>query len=462
MYFAKKNLSIIILLLLIFLAIAGTIFLKIEIGIIIISLSLLIPLIIIDFKYPLFGFLLTFILASIVFLIKRFIDIPSGAIVEFQFFFILIGIFSNSIYRNHLNKKIKTFLSILIIIWIIYQFFQFLNPYSHSILAWLFSLRNIFSFLSLYIIGATLFKEYKALRYLFITWFVIALVASLYALFQEFFGLPDFDYNWVTSDERRTELHYIQGRWRKWSFLSDSSSFGMFMSFSFIVFAIIGIESKNWKTKLVIFPVITLMLLSLSFSGTRTAYAMIPLGILFYIILTIHKKNTLIIALLSFLSFFIILYIPINNKILIRIRSTFSPSTDASMNVREINRAKIQPYIYSHPIGGGVNMTGPDGEIFAPHHRLAGFPPDSYYVKIALELGFIGLFIIMLIFITAMINAVSNYYNVEMKNKKFIFAALSSGFFAITIAGYTQESIDQLPYGLVLYASIAIMSNKIK
>ncbi|MCP6423416.1 hypothetical protein NL463_29335, partial [Klebsiella pneumoniae] len=56
-----------------------------------------------------------------------------------------------------------------------------------------------------------------------------------------------------------------------------------------------------------------------------------------------------------------------------------------------MNQKRIQPYILSHPIGGGLGATGVWGVRFAPYSFLANFPPDSGYVRVAVELGWIGL-----------------------------------------------------------------------
>jgi putative inorganic carbon (hco3(-)) transporter len=58
-----------------------------------------------------------------------------------------------------------------------------------------------------------------------------------------------------------------------------------------------------------------------------------------------------------------------------RLRSAFELKENASLNVRDVNRKLIQPYIYAHPIGGGLATSGKPGEAYNPDHRLAGFPP---------------------------------------------------------------------------------------
>ena len=57
------------------------------------------------------------------------------------------------------------------------------------------------------------------------------------------------------------------------------------------------------------------------------------------------KKGTLLIMFGSFMTLFIVMFAPINNGALNRFRSAFN-SKDESLNVRDMNRHYIQPYIY--------------------------------------------------------------------------------------------------------------------
>ena len=53
------------------------------------------------------------------------------------------------------------------------------------------------------------------------------------------------------------------------------------------------------------------------------------------------------------------------------------------MRVRLENQRIIQPYIHSHPIGGGLGSTGIWGERFTPDSMLSSFAHDSGFVRIA-------------------------------------------------------------------------------
>jgi len=64
-------------------------------------------------------------------------------------------------------------------------------------------------------------------------------------------------------------------------------------------------------------------------------------------------------------------------------------------------------------MGGGLGATGAWGQRFAPNSYLASFPPDSGYVRVAVELGWIGLFIFCLLMFTILKTGINNYYLIK-------------------------------------------------
>src|SRR5690606_2435471 len=150
---------------------------------------------------------------------------------------------------------------------------------------------------------------------------------------------------------------------------------------------------------------------------------------------------------LSCFAIAVILFGPFYSANVIRLRSILEPNEDPSMQVRNINRARIQPYIFEHPIGGGVLTTGNLGLKHSPGHPLAGFQTDSGYLETALELGWIGLVMELTFFLMILFHAVRSYFRVNSPEIKLLLAAYACSFFAIAIANYAQPSITQKPLG---------------
>ena len=71
--------------------------------------------------------------------------------------------------------------------------------------------------------------------------------------------------------------------------------------------------------------------------------------------------------------------VPTNDQNLLRFQTAFRPNKDDSYTARKVNQKRIQPFILSHPMGGGLGATGTWGRRFAPGSYLSRFPPDSGY-----------------------------------------------------------------------------------
>lgn len=409
------------------------------------------PLLAICLIRPHYGYIIAFFASSFVFLAKRFIDLPFGVIPEMLMLASLLGIMLKRKKTANDNSTFKNPISIAIIVWVVYILVQAFNPNNLSINGWLFGFRGILNLIVYYFVAYYAFSQLKNLRIFLKLWLVIAWLTALYGLYQEFAGLPSYDLAWVTSTKELIGLNFIQGRWRKWSLLSDCTAFGIFMAISAIFCFILTLGPYPKRKKIFLCISGLLMLFSMSFSGTRTAYAMIPAGFLMYGLLTLNKSGTILLGALSTAIFVFILFAPIYNPTINRIRTTFTPSQDASMNVRDYNRERIQPYIHSHPMGGGLSTTGDNGVRFSPNHFLAGFPPDSGYLQIALETGWIGLMLTLALYTTILIQAVINFYKIKDPQGRNLLAAFISVFFSLTIAYYTQVSISQLPTNFILY-----------
>jgi hypothetical protein len=170
-----------------------------------------------------------------------------------------------------------------------------------------------------------------------------------------------------------------------------------------------------------------------------------------------NKTSTKIFAVIAGLGFVVLMYGPFyGNSTINRFRTTFSGSNDPSFKVREMNRAFIQPYIYSHPIGGGLCTTGAGGLRFNPTHYLAGFPPDSGYLKKALETGWIGLIIICVLYFVILKNCIKGYFEATHPDIKILFAASCAFLFSFYIADFAQDAIGQITDTVVYYPLIAI------
>ena len=409
-----------------------------------------------------FGYFFLLIFSTFIGFISRAfsVNVPFGVGIDLILILMFSGIVLEQIFSNKENKardfSLGNPISIMIFVWTAYLLLQAFNP-AGTPAGWMFGLRNILRVVVAFIIAQRVFKDLKSVDTFVVLLIGIGLVVALYCIYQEFVGLPSFDLKWATATDERINLLFIQGKWRKWSFLSDPAIFGLFMAFGSIIGFILSLGPFAWKKRIFFFSSGFLMLFAMFFSGTRTAYVMLPLAVVIYVLMNISKVKTLIFAILSVMLFLVVYFGPFYSKPIVRFRSAFNPTEDASMNLRDFNRQRIQPYIHSHPIGGGLTTSGVYGERFSPSHPLAGFPPDSGFMKTLLETGWIGLLLLLTLYAVILGVGITNYYKCTNGRIKSYYAAFIAAFFALTIALYAKENIEQFPQSLILYGIFVLM-----
>ena len=384
-----------------------------EVGMALLTLIIGAPVAIICLLNIQLGFILVIVVSSFTFFIPRIsglYDFPFGSLPDVLLLLTFCGIFVN---KENRFKKVTAYNSIIffmVLLWISYLLIQLFNPNNPSLEASLFAVRGIIGYMITYFILIRLFDTLHYVKIFTIIWLAISLLAAIYSFYQEFVGLPEYDLAWISRSPKSIGLNFIRGRWRKWSFLSDPATFGMFMSFSGIFSVVLAMGIKSLKKKVLLLLMGGVYIVSMTYSGTRTAVAMTVVGIAFYGFLTLHRRSTLALGICAVLAILAIMYVPYYGSATINsIRSTFSPTEDASFNVRVANKERIQPYMRSHALGGGLNTTGALGEQIVPDHPLAGFPPDSYYMALGLEAGWVGLGLYLSVFFVVIVVGLLNY-----------------------------------------------------
>jgi hypothetical protein len=146
-----------------------------------------------------------------------------------------------------------------------------------------------------------------------------------------------------------------------------------------------------------------------------------------------------------------------SSGVIYRIQSAFKPTQDNSMNLRLENQKRIQPYIQTHPLGGGLGSCGVWGKRFNPDSELSRFPHDSSFVRMAVELGWIGLILYTLLHFFVLRTGL--YYFIRCSDPliKAIYAGITTWCFMLAVACYAQEAILQLPTNVIYNIFLAIL-----
>lgn len=259
----------------------------------------------------------------------------------------------------------------------------------------------------------------------------------------------------LRNDPHEFALLFQGGVIRKFSFMDGVVTFGNLCGCMCAIATILAITDKNKNRRNKLILAAFFLFLGMTYSGTRTNNLMMPAALALFVLATLKNKTTLTTVFIAIMGFLFIMYAPVHNATITRMRSTFD-SEDESLNVRTINRARIQPYIHSHPIGGGIAASGVEGMRFNPKHPLAGFPPDSGLLKLALDMGWTGLAITLFLYLAVLYQGI--YYYFRMKNDEYrrYILAINCGFFAVVVTMYSQGSIGQIPNTFFYFAIMSL------
>lgn len=380
---------------------------------------------------------------------------PLGTIMDGMLAVMILGFFIQQKYHRK-YWILKNPIGYVIAIWVIYNLLQFFNPTAASKLAWLYTIRSVALTMLSYYIFTYYLDSRKFLRTIIILWLGLSLLAALYAIKQEYFGFFAFEER-NHFDPSTIGLLFIDGHWRKNAIFSDPVAFSFNMAAAAIL--CLGLLTGPFKIryKVVLLGLGILFAVVMTYSATRASYVLIPAA---FLILFVLKFNRLAIAIsipVMFL-FLVLVRVPTSNTTLVRFQSAFKPNEDASYNVRKLNQKKVQPFIQSHPFGGGLGGSGIWGVRFAPYSFLAQFPPDSGYVRVAMELGWVGLFLICTILFTSLYIGIKNYFNIRDPELKTYCLTMVLIVFALAIANYPQEALVQYPLNIYFYLILAIIT----
>lgn len=407
---------------------------------------------------PIKGYYLVILLAFFADYPSRILHValPIFTFIEILILFLFIGvIWAGKSDTNQKGNLLASPVAVVFFITYLYFFLEFFNPNMISVGGYFFGFKRVIVFLLFFILTYKLINTPERFKYFFKFWLVISFITALYGCTQQWIGYIPFEYAWVKKDPHEFALLFQGGVIRKFSFLDGVVTFGVLSGSMAVIALILAMNEPKKSRKWKLYVMAVVCFLGMAYSGTRTFTIMMPVGIALYILITIKNKATLITLFVTFMAFLFVFFAPIDNPTLNRMRSTFD-SEDESLNVRNVNRNSIQPYIYAHPFGGGIATTGVEGMRWSPSHPLAGFPPDSGLLMFALEIGWVGLSLQIIFYLTMLYQGIYYYFRMKSKKYKKYILAIIAGFLAILVTLYSQASVGQMPNIFFFYGCIAL------
>ena len=411
------------------------------------------------FRNPIIGYFTAIGLNFIILGLGRYVHgLPLGfgidGIMVLTYLAIIFSRFRDRVDWSPVNKII----TILAGIWLMYCILQLVNPEARMIEPWIAGRGVGLYFFFFVVLTFMLITTNKKLDVLLYVWGVFSILATLKGAVQLFIGLDFAEQAWL--DNGGAQTHLLFGKLRIFSFFSDAGQFGANQGFTGVVALIYSMTKKGFS-KIFFIVVGVLGLYGLIISGTRGALSVPIVGFMTFFVLRKNIKilSVGLIVISSIFVFFMFTKIGNGNDQIRRMRGAFDPN-NKSLQVRLDNQKILKLYLASRPFGGGIGHAGDKAQRFLPNAFLSNVATDSWYVTIWAETGIVGL--ILHLFILFFVMAKASYkvmFKIRDPITKLKMSALISGMAGVMVASYGNAVLGQMPTALLIYASMAIMSN---
>lgn len=420
---------------------------------------LVLPALLIAFLFPRKGIMVLLAVGFFLTAAKRMSGgVPLGTLVD-----LLLMIMTAGVVLRLSAKKDWSFirhpLSLVVGFWILYCALEFLNPWSGAEYGWLYAFRSVAGWFILFYLSLFSIRRIRQMVVLQRIWLSLSMVGALYGIWQWWVGPNDQEFSWILADSRRFDLLFDGDTLRAFSFFSDPSTFGIICSLSATFLMILSFRPGVSKQRQLLGIIGSIIFLAGAMVSSSKIALILPIvGLVFYTVLTLRKGAIILTA--SILTIWLaIVLLPIENPSWNRLQQIANPSNSIGYQLRAQNQGWIQPFIHQHPIGTGLGTTGNLGERFAPDAWLSQFPPDSAYIRIVLETGWIGLLLYLTLMGVTMWTGIRGLFRTNSPRLKAMYHAYLTFCFMVMIGSFAQQIITQLPTGLMFIILMAAMVN---
>lgn len=385
------------------------------------------------------------------FLVKFFLNVPVGLALDAILLLTWCSILVN---MNKFNwQNLKNDHVLLSVIWFVISFLQILNPNGGSSTAWFIELR--FAALSWLMIAPIVFLMFNRMVDLnrFITFILFfSCAACLYGIKQLYFGVSNGEQQWLNAGNNAT--HILNGKLRAFSMYSDAGQFGASQAIVAVIALTLATGPFGFFKKIIFALCAFLLLYGMAISGTRGALFTFAAGLSFALFLSKNFKILIIGIIFSLSGFAVLKYTTIGDNIfqVSRLRSALDPK-DASFNVRLDNQQKLKNILKDMPFGAGLGMSGMNGITYNADKPIANIQPDSYWVKVWVMYGVVGL-TIWFAFTCYLIGKCSGIvWKIKDSKLRVKMVALTAGTVACFIGSYGNEVMNGMPSSVILFMS---------
>ncbi len=424
----------------------------------IVVLPILVILAVKILQLPLILYFSIFVVNYFLMGISRYVQIPKIGILmdALMAVTIVLIIVHSALLRNIEWKHAVNVLTVGTFVWLLYCLAEVYNP-TGMLKAWILSRGLIMHGFFIALIAALLIDKYRWVKSIIMLYAVFTLLAIAKMLMQKTLGFDWAETEWLNQGSYKT--HLLSSGTRYFSFFTDAGNFGSNMGCAGILFFIVACYIKSQKLRIFYGFISVISIYGMFLSGTRGAM-IVPLAGL--ALLAVISKNVRILlingfALLCIYSFFVFTDIGQGNQQIRRMRTAFTPTKDASFNVRKQNQQILGEYLKSKPFGEGLGLSGPENQEISV--RLTTLiPNDSWYVKLWVETGVVGLTLYLGILLVAIgRGAYIVMYKIRNRELKGILTGLLCGIFGMLISAYGNPFWGQYPTAIIAFTALAIV-----
>lgn len=385
------------------------------------------------------------------FLVKYFLNIPVGLALDGLLILTWASILVH-VKRSDWDR-LKNEHVLFSLVWFVISFLQLLNPYGASFTGWFNELR--FAALSWLLVAPfvfLLFNRKADLNRFIIAILLFSLVATLYGMKQLYLGLLNGEQLWLNAGNAGT--HIINGKLRVFSMYSDAGQFGASQAIMAVVALTLAAGPFSFMKKMIFALFALVFLYGMAISGTRGALFALAAGLFSALFLSRNFKVLILGVVCCAAGFGVLKYTTIGDHIfqVNRLRSALNPK-DASLAVRLDNQHKLKKLLEDVPFGAGLGMSGMNGTTYNAGKPIASIPPDSYWVKVWVMYGVVGLVIWFALtsYIIGKCGGIA--WKIRDPRLRVKMIALTAGTVACFICSYGNEVMNGMPSSIIMFMS---------
>jgi hypothetical protein len=190
------------------------------------------------------------------------------------------------------------------------------------------------------------------------------------------------------------------------------------------------------------------------FSGTRTMVLALIAAAGFHIVLSL-KREVIVSSGTMAAIMLIFLFLPVDISFRDRYQTIFHPNESASFLARISNQQALRPLIQSYPFGMGSGSINIWQESLSADSYLAQFPPESGYLILAAERGWVGLLIFLMVLWLVFFTGIKAYRQITDPGLRVFQEAFLCFIFFLACADFPQRAFSVLPLSILFFISTA-------